>query len=90
MADIKSIADAAGVLYRGRIELPVAVGQALDQYGITDRFERGVLYKAICSELGKRGNWKKEMVRKEKGKPEQMVLPFYPSVRREIAGRKRG
>jgi hypothetical protein len=77
VADIKSITEVAAELYRGGMKLPIAVGQALDQYRITG-FEREVFYRAICSELGKRGNLKKQKMKRDRAQkgPQQMSFRF--------------
>lgn len=85
MVPIQSITDAAAILYRRGVKFKIAVESALDQYQIKDPFERGVLYRKVCSELGKRGGRKKK-----KSKPRQLSIRFSFPVKREEAGRKSG
>jgi hypothetical protein len=54
---------------------------ALDQFGIRDKRERGPFFSAVCSELGKRENQRKKILRKAKGKPKQLLLPFSSPVK---------
>ena len=83
MALIESLVEAAAVLYRGGMKLPAAVGEALDQYRISDVFERKVLYSKVCSALGKRGASRRRNKARLERKPSQISLPFSVSVKRD-------
>lgn len=61
MATIESIAETAAFLYRRSKSLSFkdAVTAALDQYGEGNPVEREIIFKQVCSLLGKRGNGKR-------------------------------
>ena len=74
MRPIESITEAAAILYRSGVKFKIAIGNALDQYKITDPLERKTLYKEVCSRLGRRGGKKKKPQREKK--PIQLAIDF--------------
>jgi len=56
---IESLVEAASTLYGSGVPLKEAVSSALNQYQSRyDRFQRFVLYREICRQLGRRGSAK--------------------------------
>ncbi len=74
MATIESIAETAAILYRRskrNLSFKDAVLAALDQHNERDPVEREVIFKRICSLLGKRGNRKRAAMKAQGGKKER-------------------
>jgi hypothetical protein len=61
MATVESIAETAAFLYRRSKSLSFkdAVTAALDQHGEGNPADREIIFKRVCSLLGKRGNRKR-------------------------------
>lgn len=92
---ITSVTDAAAILYREycvkeeeeekpkkRAEFTGFVIQAMDQYKIKDTFERSIILRAACKNLGIHGNRRKTALKKRgliPRKPLQLSFRFRPA-----------
>jgi hypothetical protein len=73
MAMIESIAETAALLYRRSKNLSFkdAVTAALDQHGEGNPADREIIFKQVCSILGKRGNRKRAAMKAQGIKQER-------------------